>query len=198
MKYYYFENGFYLEGFHCIPDGAHAVSEDEHAKLMQAQGLGYSIQPDEAGRPVAVPPPAPTLDEVRTKAVAAIDNETSIAIIAGFDYDINGETLHFSYDTNDQQNFADTGNAATLATMGVSGVPLSVVWNGWKVEKDADGAVLSRSLVRLTLSVNEFLALYMSGALAHKAACMERGGQRKMAVEAAQSLEEIQALLGEG
>lgn len=138
------------------------------------------------------------LEEARAEAVSAIDAETSAAIIAGFDYDINGETLHFSYDTNDQQNFADTGNAATLATMGVPGVPRSVVWNGWKVEKDADGAALSRSLVRLTLSVNEFLALYMSGALAHKAACMERGGQRKAAVEAAQTLEELQAVLGEG
>ena len=136
----------------------------------------------------------PGLEEVRAAAVAAVDAETSAAIIAGFEYDINGETLHFSYDTNDQQNFSDTGNAATLATMGVPGVPRSVVWNGWKVEKDGDGAVLSRSLVRLTLSVNDFLALYMSGALAHKAACMERGGQKKAAVEAAQTLEEIQAV----
>lgn len=139
----------------------------------------------------------PGLEEARADRIAAIDAETSAAIIAGFDYDINGETLHFSYDANDQQNFADTGNAATLATLGVPGVPRSVIWNGWKVEKDADDAVLSRSLVRLTLSVNDFLALYMAGALAHKAACMERGGMRKAAVEAAQTLEELQAVLGE-
>ena len=196
---WFYKDGFYTPGVHAeIPVGAVQISGEYHDELMGLQAQGCTIRADEHGRPVAVPPPAPTLEEVRAKAVAAIDAETSAVITAGFDYDINGETLHFSYDTNDQQNFADTGNAATLATMGVPGVPRSVIWNGWKVEKDADGAALSRSLVRLTLSVNEFLALYMSGALAHKAACMECGGQRKAAVEAAQTLDEIQALLGEG
>ena len=140
------------------------------------------------------PPPAPTLAEVRSAKIAAIDAETSAAITGGFDFPVNGEILHFSYDSNDQQNFADAANAAILGQMGVPGVPQSVTWNGWKVEKDAEGNALSRSLARLDLTFQDFLGLYMAGALAHKAACMERGGLRKAAVDAAQSIEEVEGI----
>ena len=115
----------------------------------------------------------------------AVDRETSAAIVAGFAYEIQGELLHFSYDSHDQQNFADTANAATLATLGVSGVPQSVTWNGWRLEKNAQGIVTARQLVRLNLEPAAFLQLYLAGALSHKARCMEAGGQRKAALEAA-------------
>ena len=38
-------------------------------------------------------------------------------------------------------------------------------------------------MVRLTLTADEFMALYVGGALAHKAAKMENGGARKAALE---------------
>ncbi|WP_027188072.1 DUF4376 domain-containing protein [Desulfovibrio cuneatus] len=131
------------------------------------------------GLPLGELTPSQTLAE----QLAQIDAETSTAILAGFPYDINGKTLHFSYKLEDQQNFADTANAATLATMGVPGVPQSVTWNGWEHAKDAEDNT-TRQLVRLTLTPQEFLALYLQGALAHKATCMELGGQRKAALEA--------------
>lgn len=117
-------------------------------------------------------PDAPefTPEQLRQQKIDAIDSETSSAILAGFDYAVNGETLHFNYDSFDQQNFADTANACILAKNGVEGLPESVTWNGYK----SDG-----TLVRLTLTADDFLALYTRGALAHKAACMESGGQKK-------------------
>ncbi len=111
----------------------------------------------------------------RDAARARIDAETSAAILGGFDYAVDGETLHFSYDAFDQQNFADTANACLLAKSGAQGLPASVTWNAYRA---------SGELVQLSLSADEFLALYAGGALAHKAACMAAGGQRKAALEA--------------
>lgn len=105
---------------------------------------------------------------------ARIDAETSAAILAGFDYMVDGEVLHFSYDAFDQQNFADTANACLLQKSGASGLPESVTWNAYRANGE---------LVQLALSSDAFLMLYTAGALAHKAACMADGGQRKAALE---------------
>lgn len=127
--------------------------------------------------------PEPTLEEAKASKRAIIDAETSAAILGGFDFMVEGQKLHFSYDTFDQQNFADTANACILQQTGVPGLPESVIWNAY-----ADGA-----LVRLTRTSAEFLALYTAGALTHKATQMETGGQRKAAVEAALTLEKVEA-----
>lgn len=110
----------------------------------------------------------------KAAARAAIDAETSAAILAGFDYEVDGESLHFSYDAFDQQNFSDTANACLMLKSGAQGLPESVTWNAYR----ADG-----ELVRLVLTADAFLALYAGGALAHKAARMAEGGAKKEALE---------------
>lgn len=142
--------------------------------------------------------PAPMLDEAKTDAVKKVDNATSAAILAGFDYEIDpgtgtAESLHFSYDTFDQQNFADSANVATLAMSGVEGLPTSVTWNAYRNWTTESGG----ELVRLTLTPTTFLELYTAGALTHKATQMEIGGARKEAVEAAESAEAVQAMLAQ-
>lgn len=132
-------------------------------------GLGITVE--------EIPDPEPTPEE-RAQAelearILEIDRKTSALIREGFDYEIDGQKLHFSYDMSDQQNFADTANACILSKTGVPGLPTSVVWNGYR----EDG-----TLVRVTLDADSFLALYTAGALAHKAACMEAGGQEKAAL----------------
>lgn len=112
-------------------------------------------------------------EHVKAVAFAAIDAETSAAILAGFDFEVAGETLHFSYDSFDQQNFSDTANACLMLKAGAAGLPESVTWNAYRAGE----------LVRLTLTADEFLALYAGGALAHKAARMAEGGARKAALE---------------
>lgn len=135
--------------------------------------------------------PDPTLSEVCTAALSRIDAATSKAILAGFTYEVEGEPLHFSYDRDDQQNFADTANACLLMQAGAEGLPDTVTWNGWKNHT----AEQKGELVRLTLDAPAFLALYTTGAIAHKATQMEIGGQRKAAIEAAETVEQIAAML---
>lgn len=135
---------------------------------------------------------------VRARAVEAVDAATSAAILAGFDYEIDPgtgapETLHFSYDSFDQQNFADSANVAALAASGAEGLPASVTWNAYRNHTPDTGG----ELVRLTLDPAAFLALYTGGALAHKMAEMERGGRRKAALDAAENVEAVRALLAE-
>ena len=126
----------------------------------------------------------PTLEELKAAKKARIDAETSAAIAAGFDYAVDGVTYHFSYDAFDQQNFADTANVCLMKQSGMPGLPDSVTWNAYTPDGE---------LVRLTFDAPGFLALYAGGAMRHKNGTMQRGGERKAAVEAAATAEEVEA-----
>lgn len=126
-----------------------------------------------------------TLDELKQNKINQIDKETSDSILAGFNYTINGQEYHFSYDAFDQQNFADTANMCQLAISGVEGLPTSVTWNSYL----SDG-----TLVQQIFDANKFLELYVKGAMTHKATQMAIGGQRKAAVQLASTEEELDAI----
>lgn len=126
-----------------------------------------------------------TLEELKAAKTAQIDAETSAAIIAGFDYEVNGMTYHFSYDSFDQQNFVDTASMCQLALAGTPGLPDTVTWNSYTVP--------GGELVQQTFDATSFLTLYTAGAMAHKATRMAEGGARKAQVEAAQSIEDVEA-----
>ena len=126
----------------------------------------------------------PTLEELKAAKKAWIDAETSAAIASGFDYAVGGVTYHFSYDTFDQQNFADTANVCLMKQSGMPGLPDSVTWNAYTPGGE---------LERLTFDAPGFLALYAGGAMRHKNETMQRGGERKAAVEAATTPEEVEA-----
>ncbi len=130
-------------------------------------------------------PPVPTLEELKAAKKARIDAETSAAILAGFDYAVDGVTYHFSYDAFDQQNFADTANVCIMKQSGAQGLPDSVMWNAYTVP--------GGELERLTFDASGFLALYAGGAMRHKNGTMQRGGERKAAVEAATTAKEVEA-----
>ena len=132
-----------------------------------------------------IPVHTPTLEELKTAKKARIDEDTSAAILAGFDYAVNGVTYHFSYDAFDQQNFADTANVCIMKQAGMPGLPDSVMWNAYTVPDN--------ELARLTFDAPGFLALYAGGAMKHKNGTMQRGGERKAAVEAATTPEEVEA-----
>ena len=126
----------------------------------------------------------PTLEELKAEKKAWIHAETSAAIASGFDYAVGGVTYHFSYDTFDQQNFADTANVCLMKQSGMPGLPDSVTWNAYTPGGE---------LERLTFDAPGFLALYAGGAMKHKNETMQRGGERKAAVEAATTPEEVEA-----
>lgn len=132
-----------------------------------------------------IPVHTPTLEELKTAKKARIDEDTSAAILAGFDYAVDGVTYHFSYDAFDQQNFADTANVCIMKQAGMPGLPDSVMWNAYTVPDD--------ELVRLTFDAPGFIAFYAGGAMKHKNGTIQRGGERKAAVEAATTPEEVEA-----
>lgn len=127
----------------------------------------------------------PSLDDLKSARKAQIDAETSAAILAGFDYAVDGVTYHFSYDAFDQQNFADTANVCIMKQSGAQGLPDSVMWNAYTVP--------GGELERLTFDASGFLALYAGGAMRHKNGTMQCGGERKAAVEVATTAEEVEA-----
>ena len=67
---------------------------------------------------------------------------------------------------------------------GMQGLPDSVTWNAYTPDGE---------LARLTFDAPGFLALYAGGAMRHKNEAMQRGGERKAAVEAATTPEEVEA-----
>ena len=115
---------------------------------------------------------------LRAAALRALDEKVTTDIPAGFDYVVDGETLHFSYDATAQQNFADEANAALLALQ--KGTAPIIKWNGHR----ADGGT-----VRLELTPETFLDLYTLGALAHKNAHRDRFADLKENAD----LEELRA-----
>lgn len=126
--------------------------------------------------------PEQSLEELKEQKIKQIDKETSESILSGFNYIINDTEYHFSYDSFDQQNFADTANMCQLALSGTEGLPTSVTWNSYL----KDG-----TLVQQVFNANEFLDLYVKGAMVHKATQMAIGGQRKAAVQLASTKEEL-------
>ncbi|MBM6834828.1 hypothetical protein [Desulfovibrio piger] len=135
-----------------------------------------------------------SLENVKARKLAAIDAETSAAILAGFECEATPpdtgtpELLHFSYDEFDQQNFADA--ALSMQLVATSGdIPTSTPWNAYRGHTaDSKG-----ELVILNLTAETFLPIY-AAALNHKATQMAIGGQRKAAVAAAQAVEDVEAI----
>ena len=127
----------------------------------------------------------PSLKELKEQKIKQIDKEISNTIFSGFDYTINDVKYHFSYDSFDQQNFADTANMCQLAVSGAKGLPTSVTWNSYL----EDG-----TLVQQEFNANDFLDLYVKGAMVHKATQMAIGGQRKAAVQSATTKEELDSI----
>lgn len=133
-----------------------------------------------------------SFENVKARKLAAIDAETSAAIMAGFECEATPpdtgvpELLHFSYDSFDQQNFADAAVSMQLATAS-GAIPTATPWNAYRNHTEGSKG----DLVILQLTAETFVPIY-SAALTHKATKMAEGGARKAAVEAAQSVEELE------
>lgn len=139
--------------------------------------------------------PEKPLEQVKADKLLVIDAETSAAILAGFQCEATPpdtgqpELLHFSYDEFDQQNFADAAVSMQLAATSGGAIPTATPWNAYRGHTaDSKG-----ELVILHLTTETFVPIY-AAALQHKAAKMAEGGQRKAAVAAAQTVEDVEAI----
>lgn len=132
-------------------------------------------------------PPEPTIEELKAQKTIIINRSCEQEIIAGFWYIVKGQRLHFSYDTFDQQNFADTSNASIVMTMSGTSLPAQN-WNGYI-------DIEHKNMVVLSLNFNEFQDLYIQGALiSHKARLMEKAKTLKEQVASAMTKEQIEAI----
>lgn len=182
-----------------LAQGARELTDDEITAAGMA-GYEHLVSPanttvGEDGRIIFTPPEPEPLDTVKARKLAAIDAETSSAILAGFTCEATPpdtgvpELLHFSYDSFDQQNFADAAVSMQLAAASGGALPTSTPWNAYRNHTaDSKG-----ELVILNLTAETFLPIY-AAALNHKAAKMAEGGQRKAAVAAAQTVEDVEAI----
>ena len=173
--------------FHVPIEGEFAALHAEVSAWRNGNEEHFFMEPEEQA-------PTPTLDEVKARKLAAIDAETSAAIMAGFECVVTPpdtgtpELLHFSYDEFDQQNFADAAISMQLASAS-GGIPTTTPWNAYRNHTaDSKG-----ELVILQLTAETFLPIY-AAALNHKAANMAEGGRRKAAVAAAQTVEDVEAI----
>ncbi|MCL2656139.1 MAG: hypothetical protein FWD62_01755 [Betaproteobacteria bacterium] len=80
--------GFYAAEIHVnnIPSDAVEITESEHAALLDAQSNGLRIVADDTGRPIAVEPPQPTLEQIKAEFAAAVQTHMdSVARSLGYD-----------------------------------------------------------------------------------------------------------------
>lgn len=173
--------------FHVPNEGEFAALHAEVSAWRNGNEEHFFMEPEEQA-------PTPTLDEVKARKLAAIDAETSAAIMAGFECEVTPpdtgtpELLHFSYDEFDQQNFADAAISMQLASAS-GGIPTTTPWNAYRNHMaDSKG-----ELVIMQLTAETFLPIY-AAALNHKAAKMAEGGRRKATVAAAQTVEDVEAI----
>jgi len=83
--------GFYDDGIHTtLPSDVVVITQEEHQELLTAQSEGRVITAGEDGRPEALSPAAPSLDEVKLAARAKVDILRQAEEENGFIYSFPG------------------------------------------------------------------------------------------------------------
>ena len=157
------------------PNRPLAGEEDYAAAVLPYVKLWQRNTPSE--------PPALTLEQRRTQAITSLAVKTHDAIVGGFDYGIDGVVYHFSYDEEDQGNFAKANSAALLALI-TEDSGYCQVWRGWIGEEPHV----------LELTVTQYLALSRAGA-DHQLWWQQRYWEKEAAVKAASSFEELDHII---
>ena len=120
------------------------------------------------------------LDNIKERAINAINEDTSKSINSGFEYEIKGDLLHFSYDVYDQINYADVCNV-------LESIPnTEITWHGY---------TLDGNRVELVFNNKDFLDLYYHGALISKSNKIQQGNRRKKEIRKCTSYQQIKKLL---
>lgn len=99
-------NSFYDPAIHGdkIPSDAVEITAAEHAALLEAQSQGKRIQADASGYPVAVDPPPPSLESVKSAKAAEINAACAAAIVGGFTSSALGAPHTYDSALEDQLN----------------------------------------------------------------------------------------------
>lgn len=164
-----------------FPGDAVDVTDVEFAQIMLAFNEGSTIEADSEGRPIAVPVPPPSLDDLRASAVKAITGACNAQIVGGFISAALGAPHLYPSKATDQLNL--TANVVSSIMPGVG--------PGWMTPQlcaDASGAWAYRphSAAQIqTVGVDAKAAI---------AACLLRKDALIAEIEAADSAEDIAAV----
>lgn len=105
-----------------IPADAVDISAERHRDLLEAQALGHIIMADANGYPLAVPAPAPSLDELAALVRAERDRRLR-------DVDaVAGNILRWSELTDPEREAYAALRRALLDVPAQPGFPNDVVW----------------------------------------------------------------------
>lgn len=109
MLFSKYSGGFYDPAInHEIPADAVEVGQEEHASLMMAQAAGKSIVADADGRPIAIDPSPPTVEERQRALIDAVQRHMDAGAQArGYD----GILSATSYATSTHPTFGPEGIA---------------------------------------------------------------------------------------
>lgn len=110
-----------------------------------------------------------TIEEYKIELLEMTDDMTSSQIVDGFNYDVNGTSYHFSFDKNDQTNFANKANIAQF--MLNNNDEGTIEWQGWP----SNVRTVKSDPTVFGFTPSQFLDLYANGAMNHLNTCLERG-----------------------
>lgn len=128
------------------------------------------------------PEPGYILTRAKADVLPLINAATEAAILGGFEHEVGGVTYRFSYDRDDQANFAQANSAALLA-LTTGNEAYRINWRGWTGEAPHV----------LSLDTMAYLALARAAG-DHQEACLAAGWGKQSAVQAAETLTDLEAL----
>ena len=176
-------DGFYDSIIHGanIPDDA--VDESKwsmtHAQLMDAQAAGKTIIADADGNPIAVDPISlMTLSQVQAAQATKLSTGCATALTTGFTSSALGVALTYPSQDNDQRNLQSAVSAAATASPGWT-IPL------WCTDGD-HWSFTSHTAAQLQQVNADWLA--------HRVAAQQKYADLIAQINAATSIEEVQAI----
>ncbi len=88
-------------------------------------------------------PPLPTIAELAEKETKRVNFIVTATILGGFDYEVNGTTYHFSYQSSDQANWMQEAYRADEAVANGQKDTYRAYWQGHKADGGVDTLVFT-------------------------------------------------------
>ena len=175
--------GFYDSAIHGANIPTDAIDESKwsmtHAQLMDAQAAGKTITADANSNPIAVDPISlMTLSQVQAAQATKLSTACAEALTTGFTSSALGVALTYPSQDNDQRNLQSAVSAAATASPGWT-IPL------WCTDGD-HWSFTSHTAAQLQQVNADWLA--------HRVAAQQKYADLIAQINAATSLEEVQAI----
>lgn len=150
--------------------------------------MGFKMTFDDEAVKEKVWPPLPSMAELIKAETKKVDFVTSVTILNGFDYTVDGTSYHFSFGAEDQSNFIQESIRATQASQSAdTAAAYRAHWRGHL----PDG-----SAVTLEFTLAEFMQLLMFCGT-NKSNILAAGWDKKAQLQACTTKAELKAKVDE-